>query len=148
LPGLNLFLSRGIEGLKQQAGCPVFLSFAHKSPEFAVEMQRGFVQMGLAVSEISPAFNEYEGAAIIGNTSQMIVLHTTSHTTPSICETFDDLLYTGELKRTIRVYQCKQCQTRFHVGVKGDYKTIEILKHCGCPQCGQTTFDFLERTTV
>lgn len=148
LPGVNLFLSRGIEGLKQKAGCPIFLSFAHKSPEFAVEMQRGFVEMGLAVTEVTPAFNVYEGAEMIGNSSQMIVLQTTLHTTPFVRETFDDLLYTGELKRTIRVYQCKHCQSRFQVGAKGDYNTIEELKTRGCPHCRKTTFNLIDRTTL
>jgi predicted methyltransferase len=33
-----------------------------------------FLKMNLAVVEIIPRFNEYEGAEIIGNTSQMIIL--------------------------------------------------------------------------
>ena len=81
LQGMNLFLSRGLEALKNQKnGLSIFFSYAHKSPEFELNMQKYFVHMGLMISEILNSFNIYDGAQIIGNTGQMIILKTTKKT--------------------------------------------------------------------
>lgn len=90
MPGLELFLSRGISALRKEPGLTIFLSFAHKSPDFGINMQRVFLDMGLIISEIIPRFNMYEGAEIIGNTGQMIVLKTTRMTKPMISNSFSD----------------------------------------------------------
>ncbi|UFJ40467.1 bis-aminopropyl spermidine synthase family protein [Brevibacillus humidisoli] len=140
LQGMMLFLSRGISALKHQTGLPIFFSFAHKSPGFSLTMQRSLVQMGLMVSEIIPQFNQYEGAEMIGNRGQMIILKTTEETSPHVIADYDDALYTGELKRTMRTYQCKQCGISIFVGAQGMYATIEELKRQGCPACPNNTF--------
>lgn len=62
LQGMSLFLSRGISGLQKRKGLPIFLSFDHKSPDFALRMQQQFVQAGVSVREVISHFNEYEGA--------------------------------------------------------------------------------------
>ena len=56
LQGLTLFLSRGISALKHEKGCPIFLSFAHKSPDFTWSMRREFVRMGLSVKQVFASF--------------------------------------------------------------------------------------------
>lgn len=72
LQGLVLFVSRGIQALKREKGLPIFRSFAHKSPDFMLAMQREFVRMGLTVNANFPQFNAYEGAEMIANRSQMV----------------------------------------------------------------------------
>lgn len=148
LQGMNLFISRGISALKQDKGLPIFLSFAHKSPDFMLNLQREFVQMGVMVREVIPQFNQYVGAEIIGNRSQMIVLQTTECTVPTITGYFDEALYTGEVKRTVRTYRCKQCSESVLVGFQGDVRTIEELKNKGCPRCNHDTFDLLDKKSV
>ncbi|MGF9912165.1 bis-aminopropyl spermidine synthase family protein [Paenibacillus ehimensis] len=148
LQGMTLFLSRGISGLKKRKGALIFLSFAHKSPEFMLAMQREFVRMGLMVSATFPRFNEYEGAEMIANRSQMIVLKTTEQTRPEFAGVFEDALYTGEVKRTLRIYRCQLCGEAVYVGFQGDVPTIEQLKNQGCPRCKNDTFQLIEKKSV
>jgi N4-bis(aminopropyl)spermidine synthase len=148
LQGMSLFISRGISGLKKDKGLPIFLSFAHKSPDFMLAMQRELVRMGLTVKEIIPHFNKYEAAEMIGNRSQMIILKTTEQTAPDITGSFEDALYTGEVKRTLRTYRCKQCREHVIVGFQGEFPTVEELKNQGCPACYNDTFDLLEKKSV
>lgn len=145
LQGMELFTSRGITALKKEKGLPIFLSFAHKSPDYMLAFQREIVKMGLSLEEIIPDFNEYEGAQIIGNRGQMIILKTTVETTPKISSSFEDALYTGEIKQTIRTYQCKMCQQLILIGIQGEFPTIEKLKNQGCPNCSQHTFHFIHK---
>ncbi|QUI23176.1 bis-aminopropyl spermidine synthase family protein [Vallitalea pronyensis] len=102
--GLSLFLSRGIAGLKKRKGLPIFFSFAHKSYDYSFDMMGKFYEMGLSLYRIMPKFNEYEGASIIGNIGQIMILNTTSYTTPVIKEDayYEDNLYTREVKRGSR----------------------------------------------
>lgn len=148
LQGMALFISRGISALKREKGLPIFLSFAHKSPDFTLALQREFVGMGLSVREIISHFNEYEGAQMIGNRGQMIVLKTTDLTSPNVTTTFEDALYTGEVKRTLRTYQCKQCRESIRVGIQGDFFTIEELKNQGCPGCKSNTFILIDKKHI
>ncbi|MFE0556431.1 bis-aminopropyl spermidine synthase family protein [Paenibacillus sp. NPDC058910] len=148
LQGLTLFLSRGISALKRQKGCPIFLSFAHKSPDFTWSMQREFVRMGLSAKQVLLHFNQYIGAQMIGNSGQMIVLTTTEFTAPRVTDSFEDELYTGEVRRTVRTYRCIQCQGELQVGVQGDFSTIEDLKKQGCPVCVNHTFTWLAKKTI
>lgn len=145
LPGAVLFLSRGIAGLKKQTGLSVFLSFAHKPPVFQLELQKAMNQMGLAIHEIIPKFNQYEGAEMIGNIGQMMVLRTTHLTAPILEENYSELIYTGEIKKTIRSYECKNCGKVIRVGSMENIKTIEELKEQGCMICGQNTFNLTNR---
>ncbi|WP_128894373.1 bis-aminopropyl spermidine synthase family protein [Longirhabdus pacifica] len=145
LDGMSLFLSRGIQALQKEKGIPIFLSFAHKSPEFMLAMQHKFVRMGLTVSANYPRFNAYEGAEMIANRSQMFILRTTDQTEAEYTGLFTDAIYTGEVKQSLRTYRCKQCASEVHVGVQGDIATIEQLKHKGCAHCGQHTFEMIAK---
>ncbi len=147
MPGMELFLSRGISALKKESGLTVFFSFAHKTPDFNLNMQWAFLDMGLIISDIKPRFNKYEGAEIIGNTGQMIILKTTRKTEPMINDVFDEELYTGEIRRTVRIYQCKECKKQIEVGDKKEYRTIEVLKESGCPYCKGSSFDIIDKLT-
>lgn len=148
LQGMSLFVSRGISALRKRKGLPIFLSFAHKSPDYMFTMQREFLRMGVTTSATMPRFNEYEGAEIIANRSQMIILKTTERTIPECSGTFEDALYTGEVRQTMRTYKCKQCGNKITVGCQCDIATIEQLKHRGCHSCGNDTFDFMNKKTL
>lgn len=148
LQGIGLFVSRGIEALKKEKGLPIFLSFAHKSPEFMLAMQREFVRMGLTVSANFPQFNAYEGAEMIANRSQMFILRTTDQTKPEYSDTFTDALYTGEVRQTLRTYRCKQCLREIYVGISSEFATIEQLKNEGCTGCGHDIFDMIAKKQI
>lgn len=148
LQGMSLFLSRGIQAMKTSKGLPIFLSFAHKSPGFMLAMQRELVRMGLTVSASFPHFNEYEGAEMIANRSQMFILRTTDQTEPEHSGAFTDALYTGEVRRTQRIYACKQCARQVFVGIQEEIETIEQLKNEGCPSCANDTFEMMEKRAV
>lgn len=148
LQGMSLFVSRGISALRKRKGLPIFLSFAHKSPDYMFTMQREFLRMGVTTTATLPRFNEYEGAEIIANRSQMIILKTTERTIPECSGSFVDALYTGEVRRTIRTYKCKQCGNKITVGSQCEMATIEQLKHRGCHSCGNDTFDFVNKKAL
>lgn len=148
LTGMRLFISRGVSALKKKKGLNVFFSFAHKSPDFNIKMMEEFLKIGLAVTEIIPRFNEYEGAEIIGNTSQMIILKTTEKSNSIIDDTYDIPIYTGEVVRTMRKYKCKQCGKSYMIGINGVYSTIEELKKSRCSECRGEVFELVERAQV
>ncbi|MFS0558206.1 bis-aminopropyl spermidine synthase family protein [Brevibacillus sp. 179-C9.3 HS] len=145
LQGMALFLSRGISGLQRQKGLSIFLSFAHKSPDFTLNMQREFVQAGLTVREVLSHFNEYEAAQMLGNKGQMIVLTTTELTAPTIKRAYLEPLYTGEEAPSKREYQCKRCKRSIQVGAQAQIVTIEQLKKQGCPRCKHQSFELMSR---
>lgn len=148
LQGMSLFVSRGISALRKRKGLPIFLSFAHKSPDYMFTLQREFVRMGITTSATLPRFNEYEGAEIIANRSQMIILKTTERTIPDCTGSFEDALYTGEVKQTMRTYECKRCGLKMKVGRQCELATIEQLKHRGCLSCSNDTFDLVNKKTI
>lgn len=148
LEGMNLFLSRGVEALKNNSGLTIYLSYAHKSPDFQLNMQKYFLDMGLTILEIIARFNTYEGASIIGNTGQMIVLKTTNVSKGLIKTPYRGLLYTGELKETVRSYRCKQCGQIIKVGSLEKFNTIEMLKSKGCYKCNNQVFELIKKINI
>lgn len=145
LKGLNLFISRGIEALKNKSDLNIYFSFAHKSPTYQLNMQKNFLAMGLAISTVTPRFNTYEGASIIGSTGQMIVLKTTDIRKPLIKNVYSGLLYTGEFTKTVRLYKCKKCGNTIKTGNSEKIKNIETLKKTGCCKCNNKIFDLIQR---
>ncbi|MBN1412911.1 MAG: bis-aminopropyl spermidine synthase family protein [Spirochaetales bacterium] len=145
LLGLKLFLSRAYTALKNRNQGTVFVSYAHRGPLISLDMYKSILELGLVPVEIIPRFNTYEGAGIFGNTSQMIVLLSTGTSGAEPDKQESGLIYTGDIKKTIRFYQCRSCKMKIRVGQEQEYTTIEILKSSGCPQCGAGTFSLLER---
>jgi N4-bis(aminopropyl)spermidine synthase len=148
LQGLELFVSRALSGLKYESNLKLFLSFGHKNPLVSLDMQKFFWQSGLEICNIYNNYNFYEGAEIIGNTSDMIVLNTTSKTIPLILEDFEELIYTGEIKKTLRIYECMNCKKNIEVSIKSEIKTIEKLKEVGCIGCGKIKFNLKEKLNL
>ncbi len=146
LSGMKLFLSRGLECLKNSVSLNVFLSYAHKSQEEMLKIHKIFIELGLSALRIMPKFNRYEGAGILGNSSQMFLLKTTAAArSPIIGEKFNIPIYTGEIKKTRRKYGCKNCNTIHYVSLEDTYSTIEELKTAGCTICGHHFFNMVSK---
>lgn len=137
IPGLELFLSRAIHALKDEPGRKIYLAFAHRPPTIQLEVQNSLTKMGLAILQLIPGFNLYEGAEMHGNTTYISILSTTDSSQPSITSDFCEKIYTGELNPTIREYQCKNGHV-IEVGFNLKIRNIEELKEKGCPECGDT----------
>ena len=135
VPGVELFLSRGIEALRSLKMSTVYLSFADKPPLEMLEVHRAISGMGVFVRELIPRFNEYVGAEMFANITSMMRLSTTEDAEPAVKGVFDGALYTGEVSPTVRVYRCR-CGAEVWVGAGEAYATVEELKERGCPSCG------------
>jgi predicted methyltransferase len=150
--GLKLFLARAINMMKisgkYSVGKDIFLSYAHRSSERMLEIQRIINSLGLSIMEMIPKFNRYEGSEVLGNQTQMFHLKTTSLTKTIMDPTssFTDDLYTGETHPYIRKYKCKECGHEIDVGSDREFETIELLKGNKCPNCKESkTFELLSR---
>ena len=145
IPGLRLFLSRAVQALKREKGRKIYLAFPHRAPEDLLDFQKVILNHGLAINEIIPGFNLYEGAEIHGNTTSLIVLVTTSETSSVIEKEYKDMIYTGEITPTTRTYSCLN-KHLIRIGASEEIKTIEDLKKIGCPICGsKETFSRVTR---
>ncbi len=141
VPGLELFLSRALEATGSQPGSQVFLSFGHKSPDEAVQAMVSIAGMGLAVTELRPGFNRYEGASVLAGTSDLYHLAATRDATASVHGSQQGGIYTGELRPRTRQYVCRACGASYAIGTGQRFQTIEALKSAGCAKCGAHRFD-------
>ena len=137
LPGVTLFVSRGITALRPGKGASVYLAFAHQPPGKMLGLQKALNAMGLAIAEQIPRFNRYIGAEMFANTTFLMRLETSEKTQPLLNDTFDGKLYTGEVTPTVRTYECS-CGLQVNVGTTESIRTVEDLKSQGCPRCGRT----------
>ncbi len=150
IDGLTLFLSRGVSALKKEKGLTVFLSFGQKPINEKLMLQEAILDHGLAISEVFSCFNHYEGASLLGNVSQMLVLESTDNlkTIIQIDETYAKKIYTAEFKNHISRYKCKSCMMIVNIGKDEKYKTIEHLKEKGCSNCGNKYFTLMKKEYV
>ena len=147
-PGLELFLSRGIQALRWRKTSTAYLAYPDKPPLEMLEAHEAILGMGLYVDELIPRFNMYIGAEILGNTTSMFRLVVTEKARPRVTGPFQEGIYTGELKPTTRVYRCR-CGEAIDVGSTKEYTTVEELKSRGCPKCGNKEgFRLAERQRV
>jgi predicted methyltransferase len=96
--GLKLFLARAVEALRPSAGAMGFLSFAHRPPREQQEIARVLVNAGFAIEEIIPDFNEYAGAAILGNRGQILRVRAAGPLAPPLRGRYAGPLYTAECR--------------------------------------------------
>ena len=143
--GLILFVTRAIECLKKEVGLNIFLSFAHKSQDSMYKIENEILKLGLCIYHIIPNFNEYEGAEILGNKGQLIILKTTNYTEKTLNIDYDKPIYTGELRQTRRKYKCKNCGKEYWVGIEEKINTIEQLKDKKCLICKENIFELVEK---
>ena len=148
VPGLRLFLSRGIEALRPRKTASAYFAFADKPPLEMLDVHRVILKAGLYVEELIPRFNFYEGAEILANTTFLAKLRVTEEAKSTVSGAYEGGLYTGEIKPTVRTYRCR-CGRRIQVGYSQRIKTIEDLKAEGCPECGSNAgFRLQERRKI
>lgn len=142
IEGVTLFLSRGISALKKEKGGKVFLSFGNKAPNEMQKLQKVIINHGLFISSVLQGFNHYEGASLLGGSSQMLILDTTDFLKTMVepDKSYFGKLYTADFKENTKKYICKNCGEEYVVGKKQEIKTIEILKTQGCTHCGGKIF--------
>jgi len=102
LPGLALFVSRGIIGLRDEVGKQGFICFGRRTPRETAQAIGILVAMGLAPQEILPNFNQYVGSQVLGGVSQMIRAVTTGNAEPQISGSYQGGFYTADQKKTQR----------------------------------------------
>jgi predicted methyltransferase len=148
--GMALFVSRGLEGMRDEPGLPGFLSYGDLAPDDLLDLQAKLTEMGLVATRIRPSFNSYQGASILGSVGQLIELKTTRRTRPLTVseEVFAAPIYTAEVRPRDRRYQCRACATVVPVGPSETFTTIEALKAAGCPTCNATVFKRLHAKTA
>jgi len=97
--GLRLFLSRAIEALRSDVGSGQhgYLSFAHWPADKKFELEQMLYSFGLSIENQYRGFNRYQGASILGSTSSLFELMTTSRTRSTLSDTeFTGNLYTAD----------------------------------------------------
>ena len=99
LPGLELFVSRGVSALLPQVSKQGYVCFGRRTPAETAAAIGSLVEMGFAPVEIFPNFNAYEGAQVLGGVSQMIRLVATGKPKPLVVGTYVGDLYTADRKR-------------------------------------------------
>lgn len=148
IPGLALFLSRGVRSLSRYQGACVYLAYAHRSPKRTLKAQKTLIKMGFSVAEHIPRFNKYKGAEMFANTTSIMRLEATEEMHPLITGNFVDKFYTGEISETYRIYICL-CGQQTKVGSTEKIRSIEELKKMGCPKCGKKKgFNLLKKVKL
>ncbi|QWG17698.1 bis-aminopropyl spermidine synthase family protein [Bradyrhizobium sediminis] len=139
LEGARLFLARGCEALTAAADGHCFFSFAHWPPSQTLDLQKVFVELGLAVRAVWPNFNRYAGASVLGNLGQLIELVHAGKAAAELPD-FSGALYTAEVNPRQRVYACAGCGKEIVLGQDGIPATIDEAKARGCSACGGHVF--------
>jgi predicted methyltransferase len=140
LNGVTLFISRSIELITSDEKGVIYLSFPMKSPNEMLKFQTILSEMNCLLIDFKPKFNKYIGAQKLGGVSTLFRILVIPDAIPKITGNFDEPIYTGEVRPTIRFYQCLNCNETIKVGFKEIYQTIEQLKDQSCPKCNGVKF--------
>lgn len=143
--GATLFLSRAAEATAGPPGRQVFLAFGPKRPDEVLRVQRAIAAMGFTVRRLVRNFNDYLGAGVLGGTSHLYELGTTSELRPLVEGVYDGPLYTGDFREPVRAYRCRGCGRVQRVGRGRAWATVEALSRARCPRCGGGVFVPLPR---
>jgi predicted methyltransferase len=95
LAGARLFLSRAAEALRAEGD--VFLSFGSRRPESTFSVQQEIVRLGFSIRALTPDFNRYVGAGVLGGSSSLYHLVATSGRRPLATGEFHEPMYTAEV---------------------------------------------------
>jgi predicted methyltransferase len=144
LTGAELFLSRAAQAAAGP-GCDVFLAFGARRPEELLRLQRSILAMGFTLRRLLRNFNEYLGAGVLGGTSHLYQLATTSEVRALVDGAYAGQLYTGDFREPVRSYRCQQCGSVEQVGRGEAWPSIGALRRARCPRCRGKTFVPLAR---
>ena len=139
LEGAGLFLRRARQALVNEGGALGYFSYAHRPAEDQFQLLVVIAREGFVPMAIRPGFNTYAGAAILGNTGQLMELLTVGPHADDR-EPWSHPLYTAEVAPRRRRYQCAQCGKVYSLGESGAPETVEALKAAGCAGCGGSVF--------
>jgi N4-bis(aminopropyl)spermidine synthase len=80
--GVQLFLGRGVQGLRDHANGRLVMAYGFSSlhPALGMKVQRAVQDLDLVTEAILPVFNRYHGAQAVGSASDLYVLRPTSRT--------------------------------------------------------------------
>ncbi|RIQ22543.1 bis-aminopropyl spermidine synthase family protein [Jiangella rhizosphaerae] len=80
--GVRLFLTRGLESLRDRANGRLVMAYGHgrHQPALGLKVQREIVGLSLATEAMLPHFNRYDGAQAIGSASDLYVCRPTAAT--------------------------------------------------------------------
>jgi predicted methyltransferase/DNA-directed RNA polymerase subunit RPC12/RpoP len=141
VPGARLFLSRAVSALRPGPGRHVFFSFGARRPAEMLATQRLIADLGLVIRALTPNFNSYLGAGILGSSSHLYQLRSTEQTAPLAEGGYSGPLYTADTRtEQTRPYRCADCGAVHAVGTGARWNTIAELKAGRCPDCGGDTF--------
>ncbi len=140
--GLKLFLCRGRFLLKNSFG-RIFLSFSEKDNYSRLIMQNMFLSLNFIVNSILHGFNEYYGAEIIGNKSNLIILDAFPFHGEMINDVYDEKIYTGDLTIKEKHYLCINCKKTYILGQTQEIQFIQDLKNKKC-KCGNDKFKLIK----
>lgn len=138
--GARLMVSRAVEALQPGPSRQVHLAFGPKDPDTAAAVQRDLVAMGLVLRRLTPSFNQYAGAGVIGATSDQYHLVSSAHSAPLVTGSYEGPLYTADAHRAPRRYECTTCKATYLVGADEPVTTVAQLKAQRCPACGGERF--------
>ena len=144
--GVKLFLSRGVSALKKERGLKIFLSFGQKPINETLDIQKIILNHGLTINNIMKGYNIYEGAGLLGNMSQMMMLESTDYMRNVVlsAEKYSKEIYTADFRNHTARYECKFCKRIFKVGKNEAICTIEELKKRKCDFCGGDSFTLMK----
>ncbi len=80
--GVQLFLGRGLQGLRDHTNGRLLLSYGFSSltPAIGVKVQRAVLDLDLAIEAMLPGFNRYHGAQAVGSASDLYICRPTART--------------------------------------------------------------------
>ena len=80
--GVQLFLGRGLQGLRDRTNGRLLLSYGYSplTPAIGLKVQRAVLDLDLALEAVLPGFNRYDGAQAVGSASDLYVARPTSRT--------------------------------------------------------------------
>jgi len=141
LEGLKLFLCRGVEGFDKERSCEALLSYPRRPAADNWRLQSAVLELGFSFFHVMQGFNQYHGAAMHANQSNLYHLQFSPEMRTSNQDESAHPIYTGDTGHKISHYQCKGCGRDIAVGPGKKWKTITALKDSGCPDCGGKNFD-------
>jgi len=95
--GARLFLSRAVDTLRP--GGSIFLSFGASRRGVFFRVQQELTEMGLAIEALTPDFNRYVGAGVLGGTSDLVRLRASASVRPLVTGHVAGPLYTADVRR-------------------------------------------------
>ncbi|MHA2329144.1 MAG: adenosylmethionine decarboxylase, partial [Candidatus Hodarchaeales archaeon] len=129
--GFKLFIDQALTLLQLEEGGKGYVSFGAKSPHETWVCQQYLLEAGFSIEEYFLNFNQYHGATIIGNTSNLYCVSAVPHKTRLIeLKLPEKAIYTFDEKKERKFPTIGYQIIAEFYGVKPAFlKELELLKH-------------------